>query len=86
MRTTYRANVVLPAAYAKQKKAAFPVLYLLHGTYGHFSDWLAKTPDKQLVHRLADQYNLIVVMPGPFHCPALRSCLFLPCTSAWPSN
>jgi S-formylglutathione hydrolase FrmB len=63
MRKTYRANVVLPAAYAKQKKAAFPVLYLLHGAYGHFSDWLAKTPDKQLVHQLADQYNLIVVMP-----------------------
>ncbi len=63
MHKTYRANVVLPATYAKQKKASFPVLYLLHGAYGHFSDWLAKTPDKQLVHRLADQYNLIIVMP-----------------------
>ncbi|AIZ64301.1 esterase [Hymenobacter sp. DG25B] len=63
MHKAYRANVVLPAAYAKQKKATFPVLYLLHGAYGHFSDWLAKTPDKQLVHRLADQYNIIIVMP-----------------------
>ncbi|ALD20528.1 alpha/beta hydrolase [Hymenobacter sp. DG25A] len=63
MHKAYRANVVLPAAYAKQKKANFPVLYLLHGAYGHFSDWLAKTPDRQLVHRLADQYNLIIVMP-----------------------
>jgi len=63
MGKTYRANVVLPKAYAKQKKAAFPVLYLLHGAYGHFSDWLAKTPDKLLVHRLADQYNLVIVMP-----------------------
>ncbi|UYZ64701.1 alpha/beta hydrolase [Hymenobacter weizhouensis] len=63
MGKTYRATVVLPAAYAKQKKAVFPVLYLLHGATGHFSDWLTKTPDKLLVHRLADQYNLLVVMP-----------------------
>ena len=63
MHKTYRAAVVLPASYAKNKKAHYPVLYLLHGAYGHFADWLKNTPDKQLVQRLADQYNLIVVMP-----------------------
>ena len=63
MQKTYRAAVVLPASYAKNKKASYPVLYLLHGAYGHFSDWLKNTPDKLLVHRLADQYNLIIVMP-----------------------
>ncbi|WP_317128829.1 alpha/beta hydrolase [Hymenobacter elongatus] len=63
MQKTYRAAVALPASYAKNKKAAYPVLYLLHGAYGHFGDWLAKTPDKRLVHRLADQYNIIIVMP-----------------------
>lgn len=63
MNKTYGAAVVLPAAYAKNKKAAFPVLYLLHGAYGHFSDWLRKTPDRQLVAGLADQYNIIIVMP-----------------------
>lgn len=63
MRKTYRAAVVLPASYAKNKKARYPVLYLLHGAYGHFADWLKSTPDKQLVHRLADQYNLIIVLP-----------------------
>jgi S-formylglutathione hydrolase FrmB len=62
MDKTYRAAVVLPDSYAKSK-AAFPVLYLLHGGYGHFNDWLTKTPDKQLLHTLADQYNLIIVMP-----------------------
>ena len=60
---TYRAAVVLPASYAKNKKASYPVLYLLHGAYGHFADWLKNTPDKQLVHRLADQNNLIIVLP-----------------------
>jgi putative tributyrin esterase len=63
MQKTYRAAVVLPASYAKNKKAAYPVLYLLHGAYGHFADWLAKTPDKMLLHRLSDQYNLIIVTP-----------------------
>jgi len=62
MNKTYKAAVVFPNAYAKGK-ANFPVLYLLHGGYGHFNDWLLKTPDKMLVRDLADQYNMIIVMP-----------------------
>ncbi len=62
MNKAYKAAVVLPASYAKSK-SAFPVLYLLHGGGGHFSDWLKLTPDKSLVQNLADQYNFIVVMP-----------------------
>jgi putative tributyrin esterase len=63
MQKTYRAVVALPVSYAKNKRASYPVLYLLHGAYGHFSDWTRNTPDKTLVHRLADKYNLIIVMP-----------------------
>lgn len=62
MNKTYKAAVVLPASYVKSK-AAYPVLYLLHGGGGHFRDWLTSTPDKMLVKNLADQYNLIIVMP-----------------------
>ena len=62
MNKTYHANVVLPDSYAKSQ-AAYPVLYLLHGAYGHYDDWLTKTPDKMLVPNLADEYNLIIVMP-----------------------
>ena len=62
MNKTYKAAVVLPASYAKNK-AAYPVLYLLHGGGGHFRDWLNQTPDKMLVKNLADQYNFIIVMP-----------------------
>lgn len=62
MGKTYKAAVVLPASYAKSK-TAFPVMYLLHGAYGHFSDWLKNTPNKKLVQSLSDQYNLIIVMP-----------------------
>jgi len=62
MSKTYKAAVALPDSYQKNK-SSYPVLYLLHGGGGHFRDWLTLTPDKMLVKNLADQYNLIVVMP-----------------------
>ena len=62
MNKTYKAAIAFPDSYTKSKKD-FPVLYLLHGGFGHFSDWLLKTPDKMLVRNLADQYNIIIVMP-----------------------
>jgi putative tributyrin esterase len=62
MNKTYKVAVVLPNSYAKSK-TSFPVLYLLHGAYGHFDDWLKKTPNKNSVKNLADQYNLIIAMP-----------------------
>lgn len=63
MNRTLQAAVILPDRYKKAKKQAFPVLYLLHGGSGSFRDWLTKTPDKKLLHQLADQYNLIIVTP-----------------------
>lgn len=62
MGKTYKAAVVLPNTYAKSK-STYPVMYLLHGAYGHFSDWLKNTPNKKLVQNLSDQYNMIIVMP-----------------------
>ena len=63
MNRTLRSAVVLPGSYKKAKKQVFPVLYLLHGGSGSFRDWLTKTPDKTLLHRLADHYNIIIVTP-----------------------
>lgn len=62
MNKSYKAVIVLPSAYAKSVRQ-FPVLYLLHGGYGHFDDWIRKMPDSTLLQRLSDQYNLIIVMP-----------------------
>lgn len=62
MNKTLKAAVVLPESY-KITKAAYPVLYLLHGGQGSFRDWLTSTPDKGLVKNLADKYNLIIVTP-----------------------
>lgn len=62
MNKAYKAAVVLPQSYSSGK-INYPVLYLLHGGGGHFSDWLKLTPDKMLVKNLADEYQMIVVMP-----------------------
>lgn len=82
MSRTLRAAVVLPETYRKARKQNFPVLYLLHGGTGSFRDWLTKTPDKTLLHRLADQYNLIIVTPDGdptsyyFDSPQLKTSQF----------
>ena len=62
MRKTYKSAVILPDSYSRNK-SAYPVLYLLHGGFGHYRDWLEKTPDKNLLQRLSDFYNLIIVLP-----------------------
>jgi putative tributyrin esterase len=62
MNKNYKAVIVLPASYSTNSKA-YPVLYLLHGGFGHFDDWIKKTPDTTLVQTLSDQYNFIIVMP-----------------------
>ncbi len=62
MKKTLKAAVVLPDSY-KSSNHAFPVLYLLHGGQGSFRDWLTQTPDKMLLHRIADQYNIVIVTP-----------------------
>lgn len=52
-------NVILPADYRPSKTTRYPVLYLLHGLGGHYSDWLTRTN----VADYAAQYRIIVVMP-----------------------
>jgi S-formylglutathione hydrolase FrmB len=54
-------NVLLPADYRRPaaKARRYPVLYLLHGLTGHYTNWVERT-------RLADYaaaHDLIVVMP-----------------------
>lgn len=53
--------VVLPLEYDQRAATGkrYPVLYLLHGLFGHYDNWTAKT-------RLADyatQYQMIIVTP-----------------------
>src|SRR3954466_9114631 len=52
-------NVILPTDYRRSKTTRYPVLYLLHGLGGHYSDWITRTN----VADYAAQYRMIVVMP-----------------------
>lgn len=63
MNKTLKAAVTLPTGYESSKEP-YPVLYLLHGGSGAFSDWHQKVTAPGLVNRLADQYDLIIVTPG----------------------
>jgi len=52
-------NVIVPADYDKAKTTRYPVLYLLHGLFGHYDNWVAKTQLKEW----AAQYQIIIVTP-----------------------
>src|ERR1043165_9168661 len=52
-------DVILPPGYRASATTRYPVLYLLHGWGGHYTDWLTRTN----VADYAAQYRMIVVMP-----------------------
>ncbi len=52
-------NVILPPEYRAAKTTRYPVLYLLHGLGGHYSDWLTRTN----IADYAARYRMIVIMP-----------------------
>lgn len=58
MGTVSNATVVLPDSYGKNN-VRLPTVYILHGWSGNDTDWTSKTD----VGKLADEYNVILVMP-----------------------
>jgi len=62
MKKEIKAVVVKPQLYEGSAKR-FPVLYLLHGAGGKYSDWLLNTKDKEAVKKLVDNFKIIVVCP-----------------------
>lgn len=59
MHRAFPCVVVLPDAYS-QPDRHYPVVYLLHGYSGNYSDWIKKVPALQ---QWADAYHLILVCP-----------------------
>lgn len=59
LNTTAPYNVILPTDYDASPTTRYPVLYLLHGLTGHYSDWASRSN----VADYAKQYRLIVVTP-----------------------
>jgi S-formylglutathione hydrolase FrmB len=62
MNKTLKAVVITPQDYQKSKKN-YPVVYLLHGGSGNYKNWTQQTPDKTLVSRMADLFDVIIVTP-----------------------
>ena len=58
MHKNIKAVVIKPNSYKKEKD--FPVVYLLHGAYGNFANWIKKVPALQAY---ADQFKILVVCP-----------------------
>jgi S-formylglutathione hydrolase FrmB len=64
MHKSLEATVVLPDQYARGKGTdRFPVVYLLHGSGGDYTDWTSNSQ----IGKLADRYHVILVMPDGGH-------------------
>lgn len=59
MRRKMPYAVILPASYDADKTKRFPVLYLLHGLTGHYSDWARSG---ELVNSIANEHKFIAVL------------------------
>src|SRR6266496_4807018 len=58
MKKTIKAVVITPDNYANAK--ALPVVYLLHGYSGNYSDWIIKAKGFE---KAVDLYQIIIVCP-----------------------
>ena len=52
-------RVLLPAGYDASKKNVYPVIFLLHGLTGHFSNWTDKTD----LESIAEKYPFVIITP-----------------------
>lgn len=59
MHKSFKAVVIRPASYGRVSHL-MPVVYLLHGYSGKYSDWIKKAP---FLGDIADKYKLIIVCP-----------------------
>lgn len=59
MSRSIKTVVVLPEQYFNTSGTRYPVMYLLHGAYGDYTNWPAKAP----LDSLASLYGMIIVCP-----------------------
>ncbi len=57
MHRSIKTVVVKPASYGTER---LPVVYLLHGAFGSYSNWITKVPH---IQQLADLHKMIIVCP-----------------------
>ncbi len=59
MQKNLKNVVIIPDSY-EYSNTSYSVLYLLHGAYGNYKDWISKVPK---IKEYADLYDLIIVCP-----------------------
>ncbi len=59
MQKSWKCVVIVPDSY-QQKADRFPVVYLLHGYSGKYSNWIQKVPE---IKNYADKFQLMIVCP-----------------------
>jgi S-formylglutathione hydrolase FrmB len=59
MHKKFKCVVIKPATY-KKKTNSYPVVYLLHGYGGWYSNWIIRVPQ---LKEYADEYQLMIVSP-----------------------
>lgn len=57
MHRNIKTVVVKPASYGAER---LPVVYLLHGAFGDYANWIKRVPH---IQQLADQHKMIIVCP-----------------------
>lgn len=62
MKKTLKAAISFPSGYEKGE-SCYPVVYLLHGGSGAFSDWHQKVTEKGIVNQLAEEHKVLIVTP-----------------------
>jgi S-formylglutathione hydrolase FrmB len=60
MHHTINTVVVKPAGYQTNKSKRFPVIYLLHGAFGNYANWIKLVPH---IQQLADDLQFMIVCP-----------------------
>ena len=63
MKKTLKAAISFPSGY-ENGESRYPVVYLLHGGSGAFSDWHQKVTEKGIVNQLAEEHKVLIVTPG----------------------
>jgi S-formylglutathione hydrolase FrmB len=63
MKKTLKAAISFPSGY-ENGESRYPVVYLLHGGSGAFSDWHQKVTEKGIVNQMAEEHKVLIVTPG----------------------
>ena len=63
MKKTLKAAISFPSGY-ENGEGRYPVVYLLHGGSGAFSDWHQKVTEKGIVNQMAEEHKVLIVTPG----------------------